>query len=449
MSNTIPLHPQGVNAEVIALIQTLQKTNQRLMTLTGGELDSFADAGGRTFLLQHAQEDVALFEAAKQAAILNALPAHIALLDPEGQIISVNEAWRQFAISNGLRTPQQGLGHNYLAACDKATGDKSAEAHQAAAGIRAILAGTAKTFSLEYPCHGPAGRSWYQLSVSPLPGDPPRGAVVMHVNFTAERNAEEALRTSESRFRQMAENVDEVFFLMDIARHRMLYVSPAYETIWGYSCASLYENLDSWIDLIHADDRAATEDLFIKGIAAGKFEMAYRTVRPDGSLRWIDVNAFPVRDDSGKTVRIAGVAKDVSERKHAEMKIHRNEQRYRSLVEATADIVWDTPASGEFETEQLGWSAFTGQSFEELRGLGWMNAIHPDDQMETTRLWALALANRAVYEVEHRVLARDHTWRNMLARAVPIFSEDGELWQWIGVHMDITERKKAETRINT
>ncbi|MBK6511997.1 MAG: PAS domain-containing protein, partial [Haliea sp.] len=113
------------------------------------------------------------------------------------------------------------------------------------------------------------------------------------------------------------------------------------------------------------------------------------------------------------------------------------------------DIVWDTPASGEFETEQLGWSAFTGQSFEELRGLGWMNAIHPDDQMETTRLWALALANRAVYEVEHRVLACDHTWRNMLARAVPpsLLGGWGALavdWRSHGHH----RAQKAEARIN-
>lgn len=447
MSQTFSSQPLHLNRDVDALIQHLLAINQRLMDLTGGELDSVADAGGRTFLLQHAQEDVALYEAAKQAAILSALPANIALLDAQGDIISVNEAWRKYAESNVLQSPLHGLGLNYLRECENAAEMNCSEASAVAAGIRAVLAGTAETFSLEYQCHSPTAQNWYLLRVSPLPGTPPQGAVVMHLNFTSERQAEEELRTSESRFRQMAESIGEVFFLIDIANYRMLYVSPAYEAIWGYSCESLYANLESWISVIHPDDRAATEAAFLEGMVAGEFELAYRTIRPDGSIRSIEVCAFPVPDGSGKTARIAGIAQDVSERKRVEKKLHKHEQRYRLLVEATSAMVWDTSASGNFETEQPSWSAFTGQSFAELRGMGWLSAIHPDDQRETARVWSLALASGSTYEVEHRILARDKTWHDMLARAVPIFSEDGAIAQWMGVHSDITERKKAANRI--
>jgi PAS domain-containing protein len=235
MSPVTPPLPQDVNAEVGALIETLRQTEQRLKALTGGELDSVADSGGRTFLLQHAQEQLVLNEAAKQASILNALPAHIALLDPHGNIISVNEAWRRFADSNTLQGPEHGLGLNYLDACDSAAGDSSTEAHQVAVGIRTILSGEEKKFSLEYPCHTPTEQSWFLMTVMPLPGNPPQGAVVMHVNVTAERQAEEKLRISESRFRQMAENIRDVFFLIDAQSGRMLYISPAYEETWGRS----------------------------------------------------------------------------------------------------------------------------------------------------------------------------------------------------------------------
>ena len=124
-----------------------------------------------------------------------------------------------------------------------------------------------------------------------------------------------------------------------------------------------------------------------------------------------------------------------------------NEQRYRSLVEATTAMVWDTPASGEFETEQAGWTAFTGQSFAELRGCGWLNAIHPDDRAETGRAWSEAVATRSIYEVEHRVRRHDQSYRDMMVRAVPILAADGTIQQWIGVHTDFTARKSAEAEL--
>jgi two-component system sensor histidine kinase/response regulator len=123
--------------------------------------------------------------------------------------------------------------------------------------------------------------------------------------------------------------------------------------------------------------------------------------------------------------------------------LRRSEQRYRSLVEATAAIVWHTPASGEFEAEQPGWSAFTGQSFRELRGWGWLNAVHPDDQPQTTRVWTAAVATRSIYQVEHRLRRHDGEYHHMLVRAVPILGDDGSIDEWVGVHTDVTELKRA------
>lgn len=131
----------------------------------------------------------------------------------------------------------------------------------------------------------------------------------------------ESLHTSELRFRQMAENIHDVFFLIDIESGRVLYVSPAYEAIWGRSCESFYENPESWSEAIHPDDRPVTRQAFKTGVVTGNFELEYRIVRPDGTIRWIEARAFPVHDEAGKYVRITGVAEDITERKAAEDQI--------------------------------------------------------------------------------------------------------------------------------
>jgi diguanylate cyclase (GGDEF)-like protein len=179
--------------EVSALIETLHVTGQRLEDLTAGEVDTVTDRRGRTVMLRRAQDHMRHHEAAKQAAILNALPAHIALLDAQGRIISVNQAWRQFADANLLQAPAYGVGLSYLDICDNARGDAAAEAQQVAAGIRSVLAGAVKSVSLEYPCHSPTGQGWFLMTVTPLADQSPHGVVVMHLNITERKLAERTI----------------------------------------------------------------------------------------------------------------------------------------------------------------------------------------------------------------------------------------------------------------
>lgn len=189
--NPVPPSTAGdSNEEILALIETLHATGQRLEELTAGEVDGVADREGRTFLLRHVQERLRNSEAAKQAAILNALPANIALLDTQARIIAVNEAWRRFADSNGLRDANYGIGDNYLKICLRAQGDAATEADQVAAGISQVLAGHEQHFTIEYPCHSPSQQRWFVMTVSPLVRGQQNGAVVMHIDIT-ERKAEQ------------------------------------------------------------------------------------------------------------------------------------------------------------------------------------------------------------------------------------------------------------------
>jgi len=135
---------------------------------------------------------------------------------------------------------------------------------------------------------------------------------------------------------------------------------------------------------------------------------------------------------------------EAEERRRAEVVLRRGEERYRSLVEAVTAIVWNTPASGEFESIQSGWSAFTGQDYDQLKGWGWLDAVHPDDRANTARIWSAAVASRSLYQVEHRLRRHDRVYRHMMVRAVPILDETGAIREWVGIHTDIDDLKQAE-----
>ncbi len=126
------------------------------------------------------------------------------------------------------------------------------------------------------------------------------------------------LQSSELRFRQLAEGISEAFWMTDPTKNEVIYISPAYEKIWKRSRESLYAEPKSWVDAIHPEDRARVLALEQQPHLEGGHDSIYRIVRPDGSIRWIRDRAFPVRDSSGKLVRLAGIAEDITERRQAE-----------------------------------------------------------------------------------------------------------------------------------
>ena len=151
------------------------------------------------------------------------------------------------------------------------------------------------------------------------------GAVVTFVDITERRRALYALQQSEEMFRQLAENIREVFFIMTPDPPRMAYISPAYEEVAGRPRQELYDRADAWIDLVHPEDRHQVVDVFEQSLRGVATAMEYRMRRPDGSVRWIHARSFPVRDSQGKLGRIVGIAEDITDRKKAleEMKLAR------------------------------------------------------------------------------------------------------------------------------
>jgi two-component system cell cycle sensor histidine kinase/response regulator CckA len=149
-------------------------------------------------------------------------------------------------------------------------------------------------------------------------------------DISKRKRAEEALHLSEERFREIAENIREVFWLTDPAKGEIAYVSPAYESIWGRPTSSLYASPRQWMEAIHPDDRDRIVHASVTKQRTGDYDEEYRIVRPDGRIRWIRDRGFPVRDTEGAIIRIAGVAEDITERRELEAEL-RQAQKMESI----------------------------------------------------------------------------------------------------------------------
>ena len=168
-------------------------------------------------------------------------------------------------------------------------------------------------------------------------------------DITQRKRAEEALRESEQRFRELAENIHEVFWMSDPENTRIFYASPAYETIWGRSRETLYSSPASWMDAIHPEDKERMVRTRADRDSAFPHDNTYRIVRPDGSVRWIRDRGFPVRDERGAVVRFAGIAEDVTERKETEEAQERGLSLMLATLESTADGILVVNTEGKIE----------------------------------------------------------------------------------------------------
>lgn len=161
------------------------------------------------------------------------------------------------------------------------------------------------------------------------------GTVVTLKDETYRKQAEEALRENEERLRQMAENIAEVFWMSSPDKTRMIYVSPAYDEIWGRPRKDLYERPAAWMDAIHPEDRERVRRAAMEKQTRGEYDEEYRIVRADGSIRWIRDRAFPIRNRLGEIYRIAGVAADITTYKEAEEAI---QQTNKTLAELNTNL---------------------------------------------------------------------------------------------------------------
>jgi PAS domain S-box-containing protein len=161
-------------------------------------------------------------------------------------------------------------------------------------------------------------------------------------------------------------------------------------------------------------------------------------------VRWVTARAHPIKDEHGQVLEVMLMHEDISDRIEAENALRVREQRFRSLVMATSQIVWTNTADGRVVEDSPSWRAFTGQSYDEWREFGWLDALHPDDRASIGRLWAYCVATRSVFETEYRLRRADGEYRWTAVKGVPLVDEDGAIREWIGANTDIHDMVMAQ-----
>jgi diguanylate cyclase (GGDEF)-like protein/PAS domain S-box-containing protein len=329
--------PRDPADEITALVEKLHQTGQRLEELTAGEVDTVADRDGRTFLLRRAQEQLRHSETAKQAAILDALPAYIALLDNQGLIVSVNQKWQRFALANVVQSPGHAIGGNYLAICDSADADAS-EAHHVAAGIRSVMSGEVKNFSIEYPCQSATAKRWFLLTVVPLTDDRLHGAVVMQIDVTVEKQTALALRESERRFGDMLQNVNLASLMLDCDA-RITYCNDYLLRLTGWTHEEVIGR--SWFEIFVPEANAEMQTVFAALIAGlpEAWHHENEILTRSGERRLIRWNNSLLRSGAGDAIGTASIGEDITEQKQAEIRIKRLNRVYAVLSGINSLIV--------------------------------------------------------------------------------------------------------------
>ncbi len=262
-----------------------------------------------------------------RAGVLDAFPAVIALLDADGVIVEVNEAWRRFAATNGYARTDHGLGQNYLAICEAAAHEPAADALRVAQGIRAVLSGDRKNFSIEYPCHSSRQEAWYLMLVAPLGGARPTGAAVMHLDITERKRKEQIAR----RFAAAMDAMTDAVFLVDRATMCLTHVNDAACRLHRRSREELL-GMATWtlMSMPRAILERQYDEILANGGVAEPLEV--QLLRHDGSRIWIEYRRHAQRIDGKVSVVI--VVRDVDQRKQAESRI-----RYLNRVYAVLSSI--------------------------------------------------------------------------------------------------------------
>ena len=436
-----------VRNEIDGLIETLHRTEQRLAHLTSGEIDTVSDSAGRTFVLHRAQEKLRAGEAAKQAAILDALPATIALLDNAGCIVSVNARWSRDADDSRCIGAKCGVGANYLEACDIAARDGSAEAAQVAVGIRSVLDEGCATFSMEYACHPSTDAQWFLLTVSPLAPGASGGAIVMHVDVSVRAQAKIETRRAATLLQGVLDGAPDAIYAKD-REGRYLFCNAVVARHFGCRIDEIVGADDlAFFTAEDAREIARTDRIVLDTACAHVSEKPLTLAQ---GRREMQTSKVPLRDEHGEVIGLIGISRDVTEQHRLATDLAAEHARLVAVQEIAKIGSW----SLDFRTGVFQWSDQMHRIFDTdpLHFVPTMETVgalvHPDDRAAARAANIVSMKTPGgSCTMEHRTLLRSGEERIIEQRWEMFRDDAGRAVTSRGTCQDITERRRAESEV--
>jgi PAS domain S-box-containing protein len=248
----------------------------------------------------------------------------------------------------------------------------------------------------------------------------------------------------EALFRQMAESVDDVFWLADPATHRLLYVSPAFERLWGIAASAYMADPSIIVSRIHPVDREGALAAFETTRLHERAEYTYRILRPDGAVRWVQNRSFPVYDAAGRLWRRAGIATDVTDRKETERALQQSEARFRALVDQAADPIFSCAPDGRLLEVNRATCETLGYTRDELLRMSVADISVTRDAAAIRQLFARVIAEGAL-TVEGVNRRKNGSTIPVEIHIGPV--RDGGTTHLLGIARDLTERRAAEAAL--
>ncbi len=293
---------------------------------------------------------------------------------------------------------------------------------------------------------GDGGIVWARSTVTRLEdaGCGTASFLVVVVDLTEQRRAERALLEGEVRARTLIEGIAHATWQTDGGGH-VVQDSPSWRAHTGQSFDAWLG--DGWLDAVHPDDRDYARRHWNEALAARRMVNAeFRVRRATGGYDWVNVRAAPVVDDNGEVQRWVAMNIDISARKTAEAALRASELRLKTLVDGVPQLVWRAADGGHWSWASPQWQTVTGQTPAQSAGLGWLDAVHPDDRLASLDRWAHA-GERGTLEMEHRL--RDHAsgqYRWFQTRASPVRQDDGTIVEWLGTSTDVDNLRTLQER---
>src|SRR5215831_438682 len=251
-----------------------------------------------------------------------------------------------------------------------------------------------------------------------------------------QKRAEEELRRSDERHRAFMAQTAVAFWRTSSSGD---VVAGGYGS-WGQLTGQSPDEYRGWgwLDAVHPDDRARVAEDLRHLLRVGRpIDLEYRIRRKDGTFRYVRDQGVPLRNPDGSVREWVGTIIDIDQRKKAEEELRARESRFRTLTTATTVAVWNTTAGGDVVGECYGWEELTGQLPQQYRGVGWADAVHPDDRQKTLENWQNCLRHAVPLDMKYRVRRRDGSYVHIRAQGAPVLNPDGSVREWIGTFCDI------------
>ncbi|MGD1702344.1 PAS domain-containing protein [Dapis sp. BLCC M229] len=270
------------------------------------------------------------------------------------------------------------------------------------------------------------------------------------LDITERKKTEIALRESEDKFDTIADNINSVFWIQDAQNKQIIYVSPSYEKVWGYSCDELYASQNSFLDIIHPEDHSKIEKTLANFLEA-EDEQQCRIVLPNGEIRWILVCGFPIKNHVGEVYRIARIAQDISEYRLVDTKLQLIQERLQLALETSGDGLWDwNITTGKCYYSTL-WLKMLGYEENDLprNFKSWEMLIHPEDKDWVMDALNLHLEDSSfIFAFDYRLRTKSGEWKWIATYGkVVARDETGKPVRMICTHTDISARKAAEVTL--